>query len=233
MVLLSHDLDVVRALADEVLVMRAGPGRGVRPRGAAVARAPARLDPPTPRRTAGTRRSRHRQRTDARQSGRGLARPAPRRRPQHHRVLRVLELTLRAGECLAVVGRSGSGKTTLARCLAGLHRDHDRRGPARRHAPARAACARRTREQLAAVQYVFQDAQAAFDEHRPVLDQVARTAVRLRGAGDRARGAAEALTTLTGLGLTEELVAARPASSPAANSSGPRSPAPCSPGRGC
>ena len=39
--------------------------------------------------------------------------------------VRAPELDLRAGELLAVVGRSGSGKTTLARCLAGLHRDHD------------------------------------------------------------------------------------------------------------
>lgn len=67
----------------------------------------------------------------------------------------------------------------------------------------------RTREQLAAVQYVFQDANAAFDEHRPVLDQVARTAVRLRGAHPR-EALAEALNTLTGLGLTEELVRRRP-----------------------
>lgn len=67
----------------------------------------------------------------------------------------------------------------------------------------------RTREQLAAVQYVFQDAKAAFDEHRPILDQVARTAVQLRGANPR-EALAEALNTLTGLGLTEELVRRRP-----------------------
>ena len=62
----------------------------------------------------------------------------------------------------------------------------------------------------AAVQYVFQDAKAAFDEHRPVLDQIARTAVRLRGAhADDARTAA--VRTLEGLGLSAGLAERRPA----------------------
>lgn len=59
------------------------------------------------------------------------------------------------------------------------------------------------------MQYVFQDARAAFDEHRPVLDQIARTAIRLRGTTTTA-ATQEALTTLTGLGLPEDLVRRRP-----------------------
>jgi peptide/nickel transport system ATP-binding protein len=124
-------------------------------------------------------------------------------------VLRAPALTLRTGECLAVVGRSGSGKTTLARCLAGLHRGHDGEllldGT-----PLPRSLRDRTRDQLAAVQYVFQDAGAAFDEHRPVLAQVARTAVRLRGAAE-ADALAEAVSTVTGLGLTEESLRRGPA----------------------
>lgn len=54
------------------------------------------------------------------------------------------------------------------------------------------------------MQYVFQDARAAFDEFRPVLAQVARTAVRLRGT-DEHTAADEALTTLARLGLPEDL----------------------------
>ncbi len=123
-------------------------------------------------------------------------------------VLSLPHLALHRGECLAVVGRSGSGKTTLARCLAGLHRDHD--GEILLDGTALPRSLRhRSRAQLAAVQYVFQDSRAAFDEHRPVLAQVARTAVRLRGA-DQESATAEARTTLARLGLADELTRRRP-----------------------
>ncbi|MFF5724784.1 ABC transporter ATP-binding protein [[Kitasatospora] papulosa] len=205
--LLSHDLDVVRELADEVLVMRGG---------RVVEQGPAHrvLDAPAhpwtkellaePRTlpyadsghagtellTVGGLTARHR-------SG-GVRVP----------VLSVDRLTLRSGECLAVVGRSGSGKTTLGRCLAGLHRDHT--GQIVLDGTELPRSLRdRSREQLAAVQYVFQDARAAFDEHRPVLDQVARTAVRLHGA-EPGEAVAEARRVLTDLGLAEELVRRRP-----------------------
>ncbi|MDI3422534.1 ABC transporter ATP-binding protein [Streptomyces luteolus] len=203
-VLLSHDLDVVRALADEVLVMREGKvvesGPAARlwsaprhPWTAALLAADGAVEPVEP--------------DDG--EGEVVLRTSP-FTARHGRttVLRAPALTLRTGESLAVVGRSGSGKTTLARCLAGLHRHHDGTllldgSPLPRSLRARG------REQLAAVQYVFQDARAAFDEHRQVLDQVARTAVRLRGL-DRGAALAEAVSTLAGLGLTEEVVRRRP-----------------------
>jgi peptide/nickel transport system ATP-binding protein len=204
-VLLSHDLDVVRALADEVLVMRAG---------RVVESGPvARLW--TAPRHEWTRRLLDSQRAAPQDGPNGDARqPALEVRDltavhgRGNTVLRVPHLALHPGACLAVVGRSGSGKTTLARCLAGLHRDHDgeilldgtQLPRSLRH---------RSRDQLAAVQYVFQDARAAFDEHRPVLHQVARTAVRLRGAGERA-ATDEASAILDRLGLPEELTHRRP-----------------------
>lgn len=202
-VLLSHDLDVVRALADEVLVMRDGQVVESGPT-ERVWRAP---------RHEWTRELLSQQtRFSERESsdGDGDVRTGP---PvlhvqdltaRHHRtqVLRVPELALHAGECLAVVGRSGSGKTTLARCLAGLHRDHDGRVTLDGDALPR-SLRDRDRGQLAAVQYVFQDARAAFDEYRSVVDQVARTAVRLRGA-EAPAAEAEALAVLAELGLTEE-----------------------------
>jgi len=202
-VLLSHDLDVVRALADEVHVMCAG--RIVESGTAdAVRRTP--------------RHPWTRELFDA-----ALPLPAPDTTPsepvldvrnmtaRHRRtpVVRVPRLTLHRGECLAVVGRSGSGKTTLARTLAGLHRVYD--GEVTLDGtPLPRSLRDRTRTQLAAVQYVFQDARAAFDERRTILDQVSRTAIRLRGLGERA-AREEARDTLAGLALTEPLWERAPA----------------------
>ncbi|WP_187370029.1 ABC transporter ATP-binding protein [Streptomyces boluensis] len=215
LVLLSHDLDVVHALADEVLVLRAG---RVVESGPAARVASAPRHPWTAELLAADsalgRTESHTMQADAEPEPHPH-RPAPvltsgplTARHGRTTVLRVPELALRTGESLAVVGRSGSGKTTLARCLAGLHRDHDGLllldGT-----PLPRSLRDRDRDQLAAVQYVFQDARAAFDEHRPVLDQVARTAVRLRGLAP-AEAAAEALATLTGLGLTGDTVRRRP-----------------------
>ncbi|MFB6835725.1 ABC transporter ATP-binding protein [Streptomyces sp. NPDC056361] len=202
-VLLSHDLDVVRALADEVLVLRNGrvvesgaPERlRLAPRHPWTAELLASASGGTPIGPATT--------------GDTVLTTGP-LTARHGRtaVLRLPGLTLRAGECLAVVGRSGSGKTTLARSLAGLHRHHDA-DLLLDGLPLPRSLRDRTRRQLAAVQYVFQDAAAAFDEHRPVLHQVARTAVRLRGTAEAA-ALNEALTTLAALGLTEAVARRRP-----------------------
>ncbi|MFE1271995.1 ABC transporter ATP-binding protein [Streptomyces sp. NPDC058758] len=202
-VLLSHDLDVVRALADEVLVMR--DGRVVESAPAErLWRAP--RHPWTSRLLASETTA---TRIEPAPGGGELLRVGP-LTARHGRtvVLRTPELVLRAGECLAVVGRSGSGKTTLGRSIAGLHRDHDGE-VLLAGVPLPRSLRDRTRDELAAVQYVFQDARAAFDEYRPVLVQVARTAVRLRETAE-ADALAEALTTLAGLGLDEDLVRRRP-----------------------
>ncbi|MBQ0866904.1 ABC transporter ATP-binding protein [Streptomyces sp. RK75] len=208
-VLLSHDLDVVRALADEIHVMRAG--RVVESGPAArvwlaprhewtrelLSDQPRRSEPDGP---AGTGQPVLRVR-----DLRARHRDGDRRAAE---VLHTPELDLYPGECLAVVGRSGSGKTTLGRCLAGLHRDHDGR-ILLDNTPLPRSLRNRSRSQLAAVQYVFQDVRAAFDGHRPVLHQVARTATRLHGTDERA-AVTEALTTLNSLGLPEDLVRGRP-----------------------
>ncbi|MFG2516111.1 ABC transporter ATP-binding protein [Streptomyces sp. NPDC048584] len=207
-VLLSHDLDVVRALADEVVVLRAGrvvesgPAQRVllapehawtRELLASDAALPDSEAPTTEQPVLRVRALTARHRDGSR--------PAT-------VVLRTPELDLFPGRSLAVVGRSGSGKTTLARCVAGLHRDHD--GEVLLDGvPLPRSLRDRDRAQLAAVQYVFQDAHAAFDEHRSVARQVARTAVRLRGT-DEDTAIREALTTLDALGLPEELAHRRP-----------------------
>ncbi|MEU9187438.1 ATP-binding cassette domain-containing protein [Streptomyces sp. NPDC048484] len=207
-VLLSHDLETVRALADEVLVLRdgrvveSGPTERVwsapshpwtrrllaeRPAFAEAEAAPTGPRPEAALRVRGLR-ARHRPGVE---------------------VLRVPELGVRPGECLAVLGRSGSGKTTLARCLAGLHRTYE--GEVLLDGVRLPRSLRdRGRARLAAVQYVFQDARASFDERRPVLDQVARTAVRLRGV-PAADARTEAVDALNRLGLPDESAARTPA----------------------
>ncbi|WP_037710465.1 ABC transporter ATP-binding protein [Streptomyces griseus] len=190
--LLSHDHEVVRRLADETVVLRAG--RVVR-RGPTAEVLPA-PPPPAPRRAV-------RPPAASRLAVHGLT-------ARHGRVpvLHDVALGVAAGECLAVTGPSGSGKTTLGRCLAGLHPAHD--GTVLLDGtPLPRSLRTRTPAQLAAVQYVFQDPGAAFDEHRPVLGQVARTAVRLRGA-DRATARRAAVRLLELLGLAEEKARERP-----------------------
>ncbi|MFB6888297.1 ABC transporter ATP-binding protein [Kitasatospora sp. NPDC056327] len=189
LLLLSHDLALVRGLADEVVVL--ADGRAVRtgPPGEVLGEPEA---PPVFRASsAGTAAPSAPVRLDVG----GLTA----RHPGGAAVLREVALTLRAGECLALVGRSGSGKTTLGRCLAGLHPRHE--GTVTLDGrPLPRSVRRRGRRELAAVQYVFQDARAAFADHRPVLDQVARAAVRLRGLTPAA-ATGEARELLAGLGL--------------------------------
>ena len=200
-VLLSHDLETVRALADEVLVMRdgrvveSGPTQRVW------------LAPSHPwtRELLAEQPPLRGDTLDASDSHTVLQVRGLRARHRDVEVLHTPELALRSGECLAVLGRSGSGKTTLARCLAGLHRAYE--GEVLLDGVALPRSLRdRSRGQLSAVQYVFQDARASFDERRPVLDQVARTAVRLRGMPPR-EALAEPAKVLNSLGLADELAA--------------------------
>lgn len=120
-----------------------------------------------------------------------------------------ISLDVARGERTALVGRSGSGKTTLARCLAGLHPfwSGDVRLAEVSLSP---LLRRRTRNQLARIQYVFQDARASFNEFVPVLAQVARTAERLRGA-DPAAARRLAVDQLALLGVDEAVADRLPA----------------------
>ena len=202
LLLLSHDLDVVRELADHVVVLRDGRVVESGPAGQLSAarederpRTPAARRLRTARRDAPTASSLHVRGLTARHPGGTVA-------------LQEVGLSVGQGECLALVGRSGSGKTTLGRCLSGLHSAYTGQ-VVLDGSPLPRSLRNRSRAELAAVQYVFQDAQAAFAEHRPVVEQVARAGARLRGLGaeDARRSAVH---TLAELGLSAELAARRP-----------------------
>ncbi|MGW4729851.1 ABC transporter ATP-binding protein [Streptomyces shenzhenensis] len=167
--LLSHDHDLVRAVAartvllDRGRVSAAGRTRDVLP----AAPRPVSLTPPAPVTPA----------SETVLDARGLTawlRPGRRGEILHEVTVRVPE----AG-CTAVVGPSGSGKTVLARCLAGLHERH--RGHVMFRGEPLPVLRHRTVRQIRGVQYVWQEVRTSFDERRTVLEQVARTAVRLRG----------------------------------------------------
>ncbi|MFD3403469.1 ABC transporter ATP-binding protein [Kribbella sp. NPDC058693] len=187
--LLSHDLELVRALATRVVVLDAGRVIGD-------------VLPPSPDRPAAGTSTPGQPLLEAMDLSASLR---PRGRDV---VLRDVDLDVRAGACLGVVGRSGSGKTTLARCLAGLHERHT--GRILLDGEPLPVLRNRTREQTRRVQYVWQEVRGSFDERRPVGQQVARTAQRLRGlAPDQAH--AEAVATLARLGVAA-ITAARPPS---------------------
>ncbi|MEV4465184.1 ATP-binding cassette domain-containing protein [Micromonospora echinofusca] len=203
-VLLSHDLDLVRLVADRTLVLAHGTVRATGP----TAEVLALHQPPA---TVVDDRPADGDRPDGDRPPvlrvTGLA-ARHRDGARRHTVLHGIDASLTAGQCLAVVGRSGSGKTTLARCIAGLHRpaggtiELDGRRLA-------ASLDRRSRADLAAVQYVFQDPRASFHPYLPLLDQVARVAVRLRALETAtARRAAQAV--LTRVGLTGEFTGRHP-----------------------
>ncbi|UNT00691.1 ATP-binding cassette domain-containing protein [Streptomyces tubbatahanensis] len=202
--LLSHDHAMVRALADDTVVLEAG---RVTARGTPEAVLPAAPAAVTVRESGAVRPDGSR---EVRPEGGevcpdGSGEERPERTPllearslfawhrrRGHDVLHDVSLRLRAGECLGVAGPSGSGKTTLARCLAGLHERLG--GDLLLDGAPLPALVHRDREQKRRVQYVWQDVHGSFDPRRTVLDQVARTAVRLRGRTvDQAREEAGAL----------------------------------------
>ncbi|MGO9078468.1 MAG: ABC transporter ATP-binding protein [Streptosporangiaceae bacterium] len=99
-----------------------------------------------------------------------------------------VDLALHRGETLGLVGESGSGKTTLARVLLGLERpddgavvtlDDQELGADSRHRP---------REQLKALQIVFQNPDSALNRRHSVRRLISRPLSRLAGlGGDRLR----------------------------------------------
>jgi peptide/nickel transport system ATP-binding protein len=119
--------------------------------------------------------------------GRGLAKVFKQRGQSVH-ALNGVDVELMAGETLGVVGESGSGKTTLARVLLGLT-DPDPGGELTLTGETLAPLARkRSRQQLKAIQIVFQNPDAALNRRHSIKRLISRPLAKLGGyEGDALR----------------------------------------------
>jgi peptide/nickel transport system ATP-binding protein len=189
---ISHDLDTVRSLADRVVVLDGGRLLDDSPATRAlvdadVPRTPSTWDGPVAL------------------SGTGIS-------AAHgaNRVLHGVDLAVRGGECLAVLGVSGVGKSTFARCLAGLHRPSA--GAVSLAGVELAGDVRgRTSAQRAAVQLVPQSPAESLHPRQSVRTALTRPLRKLRGMRRAAGVDAEVRRLLTAVGLPETVADRLPA----------------------
>ncbi|WP_017589668.1 ABC transporter ATP-binding protein [Nocardiopsis ganjiahuensis] len=130
------------------------------------------------------------------------------RTPGGDEVLGAADLSVHAGEAVAVLGPSGSGKSTLLRSLAGLH-PPVKGSLSLEGRPLPARHTDRPRELLRAVQLVGQDPAGALNPAHRVGAALARPAMVLRGL-DRARARALVPELLEQVGLAADVAQAFP-----------------------
>ncbi|MBV1790812.1 ABC transporter ATP-binding protein [Marinobacterium sp. D7] len=174
-VYVSHDLAVVAQMADRIVVLRDGQIQENSPTEQLLA-APAH---PYTRRLLAAMKPAAASRASAR------VEPVEQEKPllevrdlevcygKQVKVLHGIDLQVRRGTTVGVIGESGSGKTTLARAVAGMVAPSAGRilldGQ-----PLSGTLAGRTREQFRRVQYVFQNADTALNPKHSIEDILAR-----------------------------------------------------------
>lgn len=197
MILISHDIGVVAGLADDIIVMRGGQ---------VIESAPAELLLSQPQEVytqaliAASVLKRGSEETH-KQSGALISAQSlskhygggglPFLKKPSFQALAPIDITLHAGETLAVVGESGSGKSTLAKLLLGL--ETPTTGTVRWNGQDIAALpAAQLRNMRSDVQPVFQDPFASFDPQRS-LGQSIQDAIDLHASTERLDALLEAV----------------------------------------
>ena len=106
---------------------------------------------------------------------------------EHVYALSDIDLDMHLGETLGLVGESGSGKTTLARVLVGLTAADEGSELDMSGVKLAPTAARRSRDQLRAMQIIFQNADSALNRRHSVRSLISRPLTKLAGLSGKKR----------------------------------------------